>query len=529
MIKKNQLIRRNFNIRNNSYFNIKRVLILGVFFIIHSIINSVFAQLITPLSQEMNFRIETELYKSGKMPFTVFKPFYDSQLTGNTRFDSLHIFNDIPGTDKTWLKRKLFRESFLQIDSGAFYLYADPLLDFELGKENSGRKTMINTRGFRAGGRLGEHFAFGTELYENQAIFPTWLDSQFHKINVIPGQGRSRVTNNTWDYSYSTGYISFTPAKNLNIQAAMGKNFIGDGYRSLFLSDASMNYPFVKTTWLTKNFMYSWMVGSVQNTGLVINIKSNEEPYKRESIAVHLLSFNLIKHIQLSFVNCQIFNIPDTTGRVHQLYRLLNPLMLPVADDNKVHSIWGLNLKFKLSNTLWVYNQWVFDNLISGEDIKTSLQLGFKYFDILGIRGLYFQGEFNRIPAGTYTSGERSLQWMNFGESLAHPYGHNITEFVGILKYNYRRWQLHHQTSYCKANQSLTSFDNVISPYIPYFVSNQKLLTSSTELNFFVNPKTLMHFSLGYTYRNAEKTYQTTSSCIYFAFRTNLVNLYYDR
>ena len=40
--------------------------------------------------------------------------------------------------------------------------------------------------------------------------------------------------------------VSYTPNKVLNIQFGHGKNFIGDGYRSLFLSDVSSPYPFLK-------------------------------------------------------------------------------------------------------------------------------------------------------------------------------------------------------------------------------------------------------------------------------------------
>ena len=152
------------------------------------------AQLLTPLSRELNLRIEYYMNSTELMPFTVWKPFYDSQLTGNAREDSLNLFDNVLSNRKGLVIRKIFRESFIQIDSEQFSLYADPLFDFELGAEKSGRKTWMNERGFRGGGTLGENFAFGTSLFETQAEFNSSLDQHISKTNLVLGQGIGRDT-----------------------------------------------------------------------------------------------------------------------------------------------------------------------------------------------------------------------------------------------------------------------------------------------------------------------------------------------
>jgi hypothetical protein len=62
-----------------------------------SVVNifSSYAQLLTPLNNEMQRRVEYEMIRSGKPFFTVMKPYYDAQLVGGARQDSLFLFKDL--------------------------------------------------------------------------------------------------------------------------------------------------------------------------------------------------------------------------------------------------------------------------------------------------------------------------------------------------------------------------------------------------------------------------------------------------
>ncbi|NJK95175.1 MAG: hypothetical protein HC905_09925 [Bacteroidales bacterium] len=141
---------------------------------------------------------------------------------------------------KTWFGRKLWNESFIQIDSSDYSLHINPLFNLQLGKDAGGQNTFINTRGAIVQGKLGNKFSFGSWFYENQAIFPQYWDSVINISRVAPGQGRAKRYNETgWDYAYSGGYVSWRALKNLNLEFGHGKNFIGNGFRSMMLSDIS--------------------------------------------------------------------------------------------------------------------------------------------------------------------------------------------------------------------------------------------------------------------------------------------------
>jgi hypothetical protein len=511
-----------------------RILIsLVLFFLFYN----AYGQILTPLSNELNQRVEYNRYLKGVSFFSVWKPYFINELTKNQ--DSTGIsgnsLNTLTGFDalpagpkkKSWLERKLFYESLVEVDSGDFHLFFDPLFDFCVGKDNSGRKIFTNTRGFNAGGQLGNHFAFETSFYENQAIFPSWINSRVVKNTIeqgkgiVPGQGRGRMHGEIWDYAHAEGYVSFSPVSALHIQLGQGKNFIGDGYRSLLLSDAAYNYPYARITWETKKFMYSWMLGVIQD--LSITHGNDQYTFGKRLISTHLLAYNVSPRIQLSVIKCTVYNNPDTVGNFTPGFAELNPLILPV-NNNKSHSIWGLNLKLKLTSLWYLYGQGVLDNLFSKRPVYSGLQLGTKCFDVLGLKGCYLQTEYNRAEPMAYSSNDRTLNWLHYREPLAHPYGQNFEEIVVNLSYLYKRFQVKTQSNYARPVKEGAIFTGT-----PSLTSYNKLMLVNMQLNYYINPKTLAHISVGATLR---REWQAGSilqqSYIYIALRTNLQNLYYD-
>ena len=59
-----------------------------------------------------------------------------------------------------------------------------------------------------------------------------------------------------YDYFDARGYITFNATKYIDIQFGYDKNFIGNGYRSLFLSDCGNSYLFLKLNTRIWKFNY---------------------------------------------------------------------------------------------------------------------------------------------------------------------------------------------------------------------------------------------------------------------------------
>lgn len=490
--------------------------------------SSLQAQILTPLSHEMNRRVEHEMMKTGTPFFTVMKPYVDTQLRGNARQDSLNLFpqNGRPNRaslPRTWLTRKLFHESFIQVDSGNYYLFFDPLFDLTAGRENNGRNTFINTRGFRAGGRLGKYFAFGTDFYENQAIFNTKLHDQFKITKVIPGQGNGRLNGNTWDFATASGYLSFS-LKKFNFQFGQGKNFIGDGYRSLILSDVHYSYPYTRLSWNSQKWIYTWLLAQFQSPRLYTAYPDVLNPYPRNIFSLHLLAFKITNKFQISLTSSELFNAPDSIQKMKINGAMFNPTIIPINSNLKRIMNFGLNVKYNISDKLSFYQQYVWSHN------KINFQLGLSCFDLLGIRGLYQRVEFNRLDKDANRSLLRTLQWMQFGEPIGHPAGHNIQELISLSSFSIKRWQVNNQFNFTKNFKHLNSYAPVSDPAFPYFVNDQKLYWNCTEISYFINQKTLMNLTLGCIYR--KETVSNNSGNLmhfYFAFRTSLRNLYFDK
>src|SRR5690606_29930958 len=91
---------------------------------------------------------------------------------------------------------------------------------------------------------LGDKWSAQFDFLYDYSTYPSHIDAMVQTKNISPGYGYS---NNDASI-FSQGNITFTPDEVFAIQAGYGKHFIGDGYRSLLLSDFANSYPYLKLT-----------------------------------------------------------------------------------------------------------------------------------------------------------------------------------------------------------------------------------------------------------------------------------------
>ena len=135
-----------------------------------------------------------------------------------------------------WLNKKWNSENFVQVQSNDYSLTLNPVLNLEIGKEFGNEKTIYtNTRGIIAEGKLGNRFTFYSSFLENQSVFPSYITNSIVKKEwIVPGQGKSKwSSDSTFDYAMASGHFTYQFSKFSTLQFGHGKNFIGDGYRSL--------------------------------------------------------------------------------------------------------------------------------------------------------------------------------------------------------------------------------------------------------------------------------------------------------
>ena len=506
-----------------------------------------------PLEGSLQRQYEKEALRSG----INYHSFWQTgQLAQNdsTIYQKISYFSK-PKRHETgsWLSRKLFHENFFFVDSTDYFLTVDPLIDLQYSSA-SGKTYYTNTRGIRVEGRIGRNFFFHSSYYENQATFPSYLDSYIRKQGVVPGQGSVRTYNgNGFDYAQAMGGFIWLPSKFLEISAGQGKHFLGDGYRSLLLSDNAYSYPYLKITTNFWKIKYTTMLTSYQD------IKAKHiytAGYQKKYAAYHTLSVLFGNAVEFSLFDAIIWQRQDSAYLRGFDISYANPIIFyhPVnysmgSPDN---AMLGANLSIRMAKQAVLYSQLFIDDMDfagmkkgSGYQLtKYGYQLGLKWYDALGIDNLFIRTEYNQVQPYVYGHKYVMQSYTHYGQPLAHPQGANFREFVGEWSYRYKRLELSSHFVYCKygddaknehyghniflsdfaATRGFQSYGNVIGQGV-----STDLLYQNHSISLCVNPRTNLNIVAGIELRNWNQAkISENTSLFYFALRSSLTRWYKD-
>ncbi|HYG51602.1 MAG TPA: hypothetical protein VD905_11905, partial [Flavobacteriales bacterium] len=363
--------------------------------------------------------------------------------------------------DHTWLKRKMKYESFFAAREKDVDLEINPVLTLEIGRD-VGRNDAINMykniRGFIANVHITKKFSMSTSFYENQVRVQTYLMEYANKIgpqhpnfkgNYVTdagyanfyGQGRTKPFKTTgYDFAMVSGYLSFSPVKNLNLQFGTDKLFIGYGYRSLLLSDNSFVYPMAKATvGLFKGRLhYTAVYASMQSLRRLPVFTTPEATFERKAVSVHYASFLVNKKFELGFMEATVWQRMKNFQQQKFDYTLLNPV--PVVNlvrfgfDSTNNNLIGLQGKYKLTKKIMAYAQVMVDGL--GNQVKAGYQLGGAWYAPLGFKNQVWRIEYNYVTPYAYTHNVTLQNYGHYNLPLAHPWGAGFNEWV--LFFNWR-------------------------------------------------------------------------------------------
>ena len=335
------------------------------------------------------------------------------------------------------------RANFVEVNQKDFFLAVNPVFQFQqsLEKDNDER-VFVNSRGITLRGMIAERIGFYTYLVENLERAPEFVQERVDSFRAIPGAGRFNEYKTTgWDYSDARGGITFNVAKYLDFQFAYDKNFIGNGYRSLFLSDFGSNYLFLKINTRIWKINYLNIFMEV-NPQFPQSVRSNDLLLDKKYAAIHHLIFNATKWLNVGLFEAVIF------GRKNDFeFSYLNPVIFLRTAEKQNNSpdnaFVGFDIKANVAKRAQLYGQILFDELIIKElrggngwwGNKFGVQLGGKYIDVFGLKNLDVQGEVNLVRPFTYSHYDSSANYGHYNQQLAHPLGANFIESIGIIKY----------------------------------------------------------------------------------------------
>ncbi len=510
-----------------------------------------------PYSFQVYQKLNKSVYDKNTRFHSSLKPYLLDNILVST-YDSL--MNMGKNTDsQTLVYRKLFNEHLIQIKNPDYHVYMDFLPDFQIGKDFTGnRNTWLNTRGYQIGGTIGKKFSFYTSGFENQGRFANYYTNYVEENNVVPGQSYDRKKDLTpmvenKDWSYVTALLSYTVNKYLNVAVGHDKNFIGDGYRSLLLSDFSSPYTFLKLTGTLGNVQYMSMWTGMQDPRAPK--ESHLAGNRKKGAVFHYLDWNVNNRLSIGFFDAVVWAQRDDEGNKRGFnIDYINPVIflrpLEASGGSPDNAMMGLTAKYEVFPRTTIYGQFSLDefeakNFFSSNGSyrnKYGYQLGIRGADLLKVKNLSYLAEFNSVKPYTYSQQNFSIiNYANYNEPLAHPLGANFREAIGMLSYSFGRFDITGQVNYSRYGYDINGinygkdifklFNVDYKEYGNYI--GQGLITdlvyAESRISYLINPKYNLRLELGGIHRT-EKNDQMSSktNMLTFGLRSSFRNLYSD-
>ncbi|HQV55197.1 MAG: hypothetical protein IPN82_14460 [Chitinophagaceae bacterium] len=355
----------------------------------------------------------------------------------------------VPVADHSkYLSKKKFIRKFYSTPANLFEVHVkdfdlvvNPVIQYTVAKESNNTDNLfLNTRGVTVRGQIANKIGFFTYLTDNQERAPKYVQDFIAMRKAVPGAGYYKpfkAAGGT-DYFDARGYFTFNVTKYIDVTFGYDKNFIGNGHRSLLLSDFGNNSLFLKLNTRIWKFNYQNLFMELQNA----DDKIGDRLIGKKYAAMHHLDINVTKWLNIGLFEGVVF------GRTNRFdFGYLNPIIfyrsIEQQNGSFDNSIIGIDAKANLAGKLQLYGQFSLDEFLLSEikqnrgwwANKWGIQIGAKYIDAFGISNLDLQIEHNRVRPFTYSHRDSVANYTHYNQPLAHPLMANFQEFIGIARY----------------------------------------------------------------------------------------------
>ncbi|MCB0793034.1 MAG: hypothetical protein H6595_07630 [Flavobacteriales bacterium] len=400
-----------------------------------------------PLGRTMEAPFAAGLHHYKARVHTAFRPLLKSDISTVKDADSLPASSVLPILDRwaTGTGRK-FRGS--------------PLVD-AVGGLSAGQGTnVVHRTGAGLWLEYDPHPAVSLHL-DGMAWnerFPEHLDTLVRHTQVAPGEGYAYGKGPAFSHYDWSAHVSWTTGKYFNITLGRGKNFIGEGYRSLMLSDNAYGYPYLRIT------TTAWKVRYTNLYTLMSDIRQSEgdpNSFRKKAAAIHYLDLDIYK----DRVNIGLFEAIVWQDDQHGYprgydFNYWNPILFYRPVEYQVGSpdnaLLGFALNIKVRRNTLFYSQLVFDEFLLNEvrsgngwfANKQAFQLGLMAYNAFHRPGFDIRLEFDYVRPFTYSHEDTRQNYAHFNEPLAHPYGANCQEALTIVEQRAGRWSFREHFSF---------------------------------------------------------------------------------
>ncbi|NLL28994.1 MAG: hypothetical protein GX259_09380 [Bacteroidales bacterium] len=301
------------------------------------------------------------------------------------------------------------------------------------------------------------------------ADYPSFVGEKFDTLNVFPYSGKKVFSKSSMNGAFSLPLLlKYNINDVFSLEGGNGKTFLGDGYRSVLLSDQCAEYPFLRMNADLKKVKYMHQISRWRQ-----ELASGDSETKFS--ATHYLSWMITKKINLSVFESVVWRATDTVRQRGMEWLYLNPVLFFRPAEFSIGSpdnmLIGANVSWNVFNKTKLYAQVVLDEFFISEIKnwikhlynrsdstipygawvnKQAFQFGVKSSDLFGLEGLSCLLEFNYARPYIWSHRDPMLSNSNMNQPVAHPYGANFYEFVFKSEYRKEKWGLCFNAGYYK-------------------------------------------------------------------------------
>ena len=520
-----------------------------------------------PFSHSFYSQFDAALNQVGANNHTASKPFSYSEVS---KYYNLKENNNINKKQTSnWWGKKFWNDNLIEFQGNDFWFSLNPIFDLQSGKsllKENEKNTFVNTRGIQVQGGLGNSLNFTSTIYESQGVFANYFNSFAESIRpsggnpaIIPGVGiAKRFKTDAYDFPLAEANLTFAPIKFINIQLGYGRNFIGDGYRSLLLSDGASPYSFLKINTSFWKIKYSNTYASLKDVSPIATVDGT---YATKYMANHYLSINITNSLNIGLFESVIW--ANTNNRGFDA-NFLNPIIFYRAvefssSSKSGNALLGMTYKYKYNSNINFYGQLLVDEF-SLSDIKKqdkswknkyAYQLGTKYYDAFNVKNLLLQLEYNRVRPYVYSHSNSLTNYGHNNQSLGHQWGANFSEFIAIARYHKGRFYVDTKFTFGERGLDFNTVEdsynyggniyesyNTNRPYDSNVVVGQgnktTIFISEFQIGYLINPSSNLKLFTNCIYRNFEPTNNIGSTLknntlwLSVGLRADLFNWYFD-
>jgi hypothetical protein len=338
-----------------------------------------------------------------------------------------------------------------------FAFAVNPAIQIRLGGSLTDEATKkdkfkyVTSKGFEIRGQVDDIFGFYALFLSEQGNFPNYVQDYIRRTQTPPGAGYwKEYKRGGYDYFLAKGYVTITPSKHFHMQFGYDNNFIGDGIRSMFLSDFGANYLFLKLNTNVWKFNYQNIFAELTK----YYPRGGDRLLTKKYMAMHHLSINVTKNVNIGVFESVMFRRENTFE-----LQYLNPVIfyrsIEQALGSPDNAFIGFDFKVNIPKHVQIYGQLLLDEFNFSKEFSTpgkskiyslfhprkwwgnkfAAQLGVKYIDAFGVDHLDLQLEANIARPYTYSHYDTITSWTHYNQPLAHPLGANFKEIIFQVKY----------------------------------------------------------------------------------------------